>query len=267
MDAQRPSGEQSFIANDVDLGRASQWWTQRNMPPPVFQNRQDLIFEIEESSTNQQAGPQVTVKHVYVLYLDYSQSEVTARFEAQDPSRVHLQQHHEAPPARLRQDQLENAHSKFGAHIAEAAHSKHNITSGDGTPFGFVLELIRSFPDALPPVGSRAYGALVYANLANATVQQNDEIRAGDIVSFRNVKVQGHRGPMKQKYNMEIGKPDHVGIVVEWDGTKKKIRAWEQGRESKKVKIESFKLGDLRSGEVKVWRVMPKSWVGWGSQA
>ena len=267
MDAQRPSGEQGFIASDVDLGRASQWWTNRNMPPPVFQNRPDVILEMEESSTNQQGGPQVTVKHVFVLYMDYSQSVITARFEAQDPSRVDLQQHHEAPPARLRQDQLENAHSKLGAHIAEAAHSKHNAISGDGSPSGFVLELIRSFPDALPPVGSRAYGALVYANLANATVQQNDEIRAGDIVSFRNVKVQGHRGPMKQKYNMEVGKPDHVGIVVDWDGTKKKIRAWEQGRESKKVKIESFKLGDLRSGEVKVWRVMPKSWVGWGPQA
>jgi hypothetical protein len=52
-------------------------------------------------------------------------------------------------------------------------------------------------------------------------------------------------------------------VVAEWDGPKKKVRAWEQGRESKKVKLESFKLDDLRSGEVKIWRVMPRSWVGW----
>ena len=62
-----------------------------------------------------------------------------------------------------------------------------------------------------------------------------------------------------------VGKADHVGVVAEWDGVKKKVRAWEQGRESKKVKQESFKLEDLRSGEVKIWRVMPRSWVGWDS--
>ena len=265
MDASRPSVEQGFIANDVDLGRSSQWWTKRKAPPPVFQNRSDVIFEIEESKSNQQEGPQVTTRNAYILYMDYSQSVITARFETLDPLKAELQQSHEPPPGRLRQDQLETAHSSFGARIAETATTKQNSVVGDGSPFVLVLEIIKSFPDALPPVGSRAYGALVYANLANASVQQNDEIRAGDIVSFRNVKFQGHKGPMKQKYNMEVGKPDHVGIVVDWDGTKKKVRAWEQGRESKKVKIESFKLGDLRSGEVKVWRVMQKSWVGWGS--
>lgn len=68
---------------------------------------------------------------------------------------------------------------------------------------------------------------------------------------------------MHSKYSVEVGKTDHVGVVIEWDGTKKKVRAWEQGRESKKVKLESFKFGDLRSGEVKVWRVMARNWVGW----
>ena len=265
LDASRPSVEQGFIANDVDLGRSSQWWTKRKAPPPVFQNRSDVIFEVEESKSSQHEGPQVTTRNVYILYMDYSQSVITARFETLDPIKVELQQNHEAPPGRLRQDQLESAHSSFGVRIAEAATTKQNSVVGDGSPFALVLEIIKSLPDALPPVGSRAYGALVYANLANASVLQNDEIRAGDIVSFRNVKLQGHKGPMKQKYNMEVGKPDHVGIVVDWDGTKKKVRAWEQGRESKKVKIESFKLGDLRSGEVKVWRVMQKSWVGWGN--
>jgi len=196
--------------------------------------------------------------------MDYSQTILSARFDPKDPSKAEFQQRHEPPPLGLRQDQLEDAHTKFGARIAEAAQAKLNSVLGDGSPFALVVELIHAIPGALPPVGTRAYGALVYTNLANATVQQNDEIRAGDIVSFRNTKLQGHKGPMKQKYNIEVGKPDHVGIVVDWDGTKKKIRAWEQGRESKKVKIESYKLSDLKSGEVKVWRVMAREWVGWG---
>ena len=264
VEATRPSMEQGFIADEVDLGRGSQWWVQRKMPPPVFQNRSDVTFEIEESNAIQQGGGQSTIKQVYVLFIDYSQTVISARFDMKDPSKVEFQQRHEPPPLGLRQDQLEGAHVKFGARIAEMANPKVNNVVGDGSPFALPSELINAVQGALPPVGTRAYGALVYTNLANASVQQHDEIRAGDIITFRNAKLQGHRGPMKQKYNVEVGKPDHVAVVVDWDGTKKKVRAWEQGRESKKVKIESFKLGDLRSGEVKVWRVMAREWVGWG---
>lgn len=264
MDNTRPSMEQGFIVDDVDLGRGSQWWLQRKMPPPVFQNRMDISFEMDETSASQQGGGQSTIKNVYVLFMDYSQTIITARYDIKDPSKVEFQQRHEPPPLGLRQDQLEGAHLRFGARIAEIANNKLNHTVGDGSPSALITELLYALPAALPPVGTRAYGSLVYTNLANATVQQNDEIRAGDIVSFRNAKLQGHRGPVKQKYNIDVGKPDHVAVVVDWDGTKKKVRAWEQGRESKKVKMESFKLGDLKSGEVKVWRVMAREWVGWG---
>lgn len=263
MEAPRVSSDQGFIASDLDLGHDTQWWTQPNMPPPILHSRRDVIYEIEDSTTNRRGGRQAVTRSIYVLYMDYSQTIVAAHFETRDPSEASLEQHHEPPPPRLRQDQLENAHTRFGARIAEAANSKKESVVGDGTPNALALDLITSLPEALRPVGVRAYGALVYANLANASVQQFDEIRSGDIVTFRNAKFQGHRGAMHAKYAAEIGKPDHVAVVVDWDGTKKKVRAWEQGRESKKVKMESFKLGDMRSGEVKVWRVMARQWVGW----
>lgn len=265
MDASRPSIDQGFIAMDVDLAEGSLWWTQPNIPPPVFQNRKDVLFEVEESTSTKRSGKTTISKDVYVLFMDYSQTVITVAYDARNPSDVSLEQRHEPPPLQPRQDQLEKAHAHFGTRISDAVNTIQNTTVSDGTPFGLVQHLLSPLKDALLPVGTRAYGALVYANLANASVQQNDEIRAGDIVTFRNARFQGHRGTMHQKYNAEVGKPDHVGIVVDWDGTKKKIRAWEQGRESKKVKVESFKLNDLRSGECKVWRVMPRSWVGWES--
>ncbi|KAL8733282.1 MAG: hypothetical protein Q9181_003638 [Wetmoreana brouardii] len=263
MDAPRASTDQGFIAADIDLRHGSHWWTQPDMPPPALQNRRDVIYETEDSTTTKRGGRQAITRNVYVLYMDYSQTIIAAHFEARDPSDASLEQHHEPPPPRLRQDQLENAHTMFGARIAESASSKKETTVGDGSPNALVLEMMTSLRSALRPVGTRAYGALVYANLANASVQQFDEIRSGDIVTFRNARFQGHRGAMHAKYSMDIGKPDHVGIVVDWDGTKKKVRAWEQGRESRKVKMESFKLGDMKSGEVKVWRVMARQWVGW----
>ncbi|KAH7361307.1 hypothetical protein BKA66DRAFT_470977 [Pyrenochaeta sp. MPI-SDFR-AT-0127] len=257
-DQPRPTVNQDFIASDIDLGAASHWWTQPKLLPPSLQNRKDVLIDINES----QSGNTVE-KHISILYFDYSQTVISARFEAKNVSDVHLEQRHDPPPPRLRPDQLEVAYEQFGRRIAKDVESKQNTVVGNGTPYGLIDELLKPYKDALPPVSTRAYGALVYANLANAATQSYDEIRPGDIITLRNAKFQGKTGPMHAKYSVDVGKPDHVGVVVEWDGSKKKVRVWEQGREHKKVKPESFKMGDLRSGEVRVWRVMSKSWVGW----
>ncbi len=257
-DVARSAVNQDFIASDMDLGATSHWWTQPKLLPPALQNRKDVLINMKES----QSGSSVE-KLISVLYLDYSQTTVSARFELSNVSDVQLEQRHDPPPGRLRPDQLENAYEQFGRRIAKDIESKQNTVVGNGTPQGLIEELLKPYPDALAPVSTRAYGALVYANLANASTQSFDEIRPGDIISFRNVKFQGKTGPMHAKYAVDVGKPDHVGVVVEWDGSKKKVRVWEQGREHKKVKPESFKMGDLRSGEVRVWRVMSKNWVGW----
>ncbi|EMT70059.1 hypothetical protein NOF04DRAFT_1078046 [Fusarium oxysporum II5] len=269
MDVHRPSMsmESGFIANDLDLAIQSGWWKQSNQVPPVLQGRKDIYFEAEES-TSTNGGQQTTItREIFILYQDYSQTFLTIRYDPYNASDVQLEQRHEPPPRPLRQDQMEEFYERFGRHISTAVAAKKDSVVADGTPQGLVLELLKPYKDALPPVGTRAYGALVYSNMANASTQQNDVIRAGDIITIRNAKFQGKHGPMHAKYSAEVGKPDHVAVVSEWDGTKKKVRAWEQGRESKKVKVESFKLDDLRSGEVKIWRVMPRSWVGWNSQS
>ena len=207
------------------------------------------------------------MRDVYVLFQDYSQTIITARFDSKAPQDASLEQRQEPPPPKLRQDELEQIYSSYGSQVANGIKGIENTVVGDGAPHALIYDALSKLKNVLMPVGTRAYGALVYTNLANATVQQFDEIRPGDIVSFRNAKFQGKHGAMHAKYSTEVGKPDHVGIVADWDGTKKKIRALEQGREGKKAKVESFRLGDLRSGEVRVWRLMPRSWVGWEGTA
>ena len=264
-DIPRPSLD-GYIATEIDLAEDSQWWTQPSQPPPVFQNRNDVLCEIEDSSTSKRGGKTVIARDVYVLFLDYSQTVITARFDKNNLDDVSFEQRHEAPPAKLRQDQLEGYWQRFGAKIADAASTmggKKDVVVGDGSPTALPLALIKSHGDALLPVGTRAYGALIYANMANASVQQFDEIRPGDILTLRNAKLQGKHGSLHQKYSMDVG--NHVAIVMEWDGTKKKVRALEQGREKKKTQIESFRLGDLKSGEARIWRVVGRNWVGWDS--
>ncbi|OIW28346.1 hypothetical protein CONLIGDRAFT_373701 [Coniochaeta ligniaria NRRL 30616] len=227
VDVARPSMESGFVANELDLASQSGWWLKPNSLPPQLQGRKDIYFESEESTSANPRGKTIVTRDIYVLFQDYSQTVITVRFDPHDQSDVQLEQRHEAPPRTLRQDQLEQSYERFGRAIGEAVASKQNTVVGDGTPQALVLELLRPHREALLPVGTRAYGALVYSNLANASTTQNDEIRVGDVVSIRNAKFQGKHGPMHAKYSVEVGKPDHVGIVAEWDGTKKKVRVWE----------------------------------------
>ncbi|KAK3072196.1 hypothetical protein LTR53_007267 [Teratosphaeriaceae sp. CCFEE 6253] len=271
-DQARPSGEHSGqIAQDIDLAHGTQWWTAVHPLPPSLQPRNgvDLLSESEESQKSRRGGRTTLSKDIYVLYMDYSQTVLTAQYDKADPADVTLEQRHEPPPPKLRQDQLEAYWQRFGAQIAHAAsaagHSKEkNNAVGDGSPGALPLELIRGLKaDALLPVGAKAYGALVYANLANASTMQSDEIRAGDIVTLRAAKFEGHHGAIKSKYKVDYG-AQHVGVVEEWDGTRRSVRMWEQGRERKGgVRGEKLRLGDLRSGEVRVWRVVGREWVGW----
>ncbi|KIY00578.1 uncharacterized protein Z520_03241 [Fonsecaea multimorphosa CBS 102226] len=268
MDHSRGSTEQGYIAQDIDLGKGSMWWTQDNLPPPSLQGRPDILYEMETASSSKRGGRTTISKDIYVLYIDYSQTTINVSYDAADPTHVTLEQNHGRPPPAPRRDQLENASMQYGNQIARVASGLSGTTVGDGSARGFVLELLKPHPTALLPVGTRAYGALVYSNLGNASTQQFDEIRPGDIVTFRNAKFSGHKGGLHQKYSVDVGKPEHVAVVIDWDGTKKKIRAWEQGRDLEKgkkpkVKEESFKVGDLKSGEVMVWRIMPRTWVNW----
>lgn len=273
MDQPRPSGDYNGqIAQDVNLSEDTAWWTAPHPLPPVLQSRNgvDILSESEESTTSKRGGRTTISKDIYVLYLDYSQTVINARYDSGNPAEVALEQRHLPPPPKLRQDQLESYWQRFGQKISEQVntmgHSKKDTIVGDGSPTSLVSELIKSQAAALQPVGTRAYGSLVYANLANASTMQFDEIRPGDIVTLRNARFEGSHGAMKYKYKVDYG-VSHVAIVEEWDGTRRAIRGWEQGREKKDkgVRSEKFRLGDLRSGEVKVWRVVGRDWVEWES--
>jgi hypothetical protein len=242
------------------------------------------LYETEESSSPRRGGKTTISKDIYILFQDYSQTIVTARYDAGNSDDVQLEQRHEPPPGKPRQDQLEQFWSRFGSPLARSAEKLVNgPTIGDASSHSLIVELLRGMRGALPPVGTRAYGALVYANMGNATVQQFDEIRPGDVVTFRNARFSGKHGGLHTKYSLDVA--SHVGICIEWDGTKRKLRVVEQGRDGHgelgeaadgkklskekerkrkgKVEVESYRLGDLRSGEVRVWRVVGRSFVGW----
>lgn len=259
-------GNGGMVAKDLDLELDNEWWTvAEGVPKSIANNKRDLIYEVEDSQTAKRGGRTLVVRDIYIVYHDYSQTVLTVRFEQHDPvNTVNMEQEHTPPPS-LRQDQLEDIYRQYGKIVLDTAVKVSNQPPAG--PTEFVPVVISQVPGALKPIGVKSFGAPIYTNLANASVRQFDEIRPGDVVTFRNAKFQGHKGGLHQKYSSEAGKGDsiHVGVVFEWDGTKKKVKVLEQSQDQKnnKIRQESYKLNDLKSGEVKAFRVVGRTYVGW----
>ncbi|BFZ53763.1 assembly of actin patch protein [Savitreella phatthalungensis] len=266
-------GVGGFAARDIDMSPQTGWFQQPNMPPPSLQGRTDLSYEIDES-TKTSRGTTVITKEIYVLYADLSQSLITCTFSTRaDSGPPQFDQSHTPPPQNTSRDDLERAYSQYGARVLSTAKSKEGQSLGAGADASaLVWECVRALDNALTPIGTRTYGATVYQNIANAHVSAVDEIRPGDILAFRNAKLQGHKGAIKSKYSVEVGKPDHAAVVLDWDGSKKKIRVLEVDtgvaptpNKPAKIVQNSYKLNDLKSGEAKVFRIVGRDFVGWQS--
>ncbi|WBW75528.1 WIP family cytoskeletal protein Bbc1 [Schizosaccharomyces osmophilus] len=250
----------AYVAKIVDTCAEQKWWLDSSTVPNSVVNLDDsVLYMIREGTT----GPNKHFKSVHILFYDYSQTVLTSTFNPATHYVTQLSQLQLAPPAQPSKERLAQEFECYGNTILRKAKASQGLTVGDGTAYAFVSSVLDNLTQNIEPINKRTFGAIVYANDSNVTIQQNGEIKAGDIVTFENVKLSGQKGTLRHKYAFEVGRPIHVGIVAEWEVSRMKIRALEQGRESKKVSLVSYKLGDLKSGKITVWRTMRRSWLSW----
>lgn len=257
--------EPEELPKTIDLkAEVESWWTTSAKVPQALLNRPDISYEIEEQELLKRGGKVIIVRDIYVLFPDYSQEVITVEFNPQDPYHKDTQifKSKVLPPLSLRQEELESAYNAYGKNVLDLVlrSSSHGLS---GTPnVGYVESVISRVDGALSPVGkNNAYGAIVYMNKNNATVRQFDEIRPGDIIRFTNARFQGHKGGLHQKYNSDFPGRS-AGIIYEYDTTKKKLRVY-MSDEQGKLRSESIRTNDLKTGEIKIFRVVGRDYVGW----
>lgn len=251
-----------MATKEEDILDGSSWWLEEGSPPPGYGKRDDLIFEVEDTTSSRRGGRSVVTREVYILFSDYSQRIITVQYDLDSPSRPTFSQRDKPPPSLPSKVELEKWHQTTGSQIVSSAEIRLGSTIGDGTAISLISDILGEVDGCLPSVGMHVHGALVYSNMGNSSTTQSDEIRSGDIVTFHNAIFQAHGG-LRGKTVTEVGKPDHVAIVQEWNGSKKKLKVFEQRPEQRRVSHNSYKIGDLKSGEVQVFRPMPRTWVDW----
>ncbi|KAF8074003.1 hypothetical protein FPV67DRAFT_778972 [Lyophyllum atratum] len=161
----------------------------------------------------------------------------------------------------LSSDDLMAVWGRVGVQICEVAttlfdKSKKTLV-GDGTYDGFVHAVLSEVPNAALPSSPASYGYVVYAQSGNSVQKRVCEIMPGDVLVLQDAKLKGHKG--LQTYNQSVGVGEQlVGIVSEFEPKKTKVRVFQANQHVGQQTVEavSYRLEDLKSGTVKVYRVL-----------
>ncbi|OJA10865.1 hypothetical protein AZE42_06829 [Rhizopogon vesiculosus] len=185
----------------------------------------------------------------------------------------------------LSADELMAIWGKVGVQMVESAtmlfdKSKRSLV-GDGSYAGFVRAVIGQVPNAQrPSLDGEDWGYMIYAQTASSVQRRVAEIMPGDVIAFWDAKLKGHKG--LQTYSQNVGAGENgplLGVVSEVEGKKSKVRVWQANQHvgqqvsslrrwrrktngaltqkaTQTVENVSYRLEDLKSGNVKVFRIM-----------
>ncbi|KAF9553705.1 hypothetical protein CPC08DRAFT_737873 [Agrocybe pediades] len=155
---------------------------------------------------------------------------------------------------------------RVGVQVCEVATSLYEKSKktvvGDGSYAGFVRAVLSSVPNAAPTPSSSndAYGYLIYHQTGPTVHKRLSDIMPGDIVCIIDAKLKGHKGLGLQTYHQTVapaGSEPLVGVVGEFEPKKTKVRVFHASVHvgGQSVDSVSYRLEDVRSGDVKVYRV------------
>ncbi|KAJ3539122.1 hypothetical protein NM688_g6412 [Phlebia brevispora] len=129
---------------------------------------------------------------------------------------------------------------------------------GDGSHLGFVTTVLKQVPNALQPSPPyESFGYLVYEQNGASVLRRASEIMPGDVIVLQDAKLKGHKG--LQIYHQNVGAGQAIcAIVADYEVKKAKVKVFQAnqhvGQES--VETASYRLDDLKSGSIKVFRIL-----------
>lgn len=255
------------LQNEVQsLAETSGWWLRDDIPD-TLQSKvgTDLVFEVDSNQVTKRGNKTVVYKDYYILFHDLSQIVVELLYCSDDPrTSAKIINVSVVNPPSGRKDILHKYNALYGNDIVALALR----LVGTKVPTGLVVSvfglLYQKFPNLLMPIGEKSFGATIYKNFNHNTVNI-DEIRPGDILCIRNAKFSSHKGlgGIGNK-SIVVGDGPHIysAVIAEYDSKKEKLRVLESDH-SGVVKKDSYKISDMKSGHIRVFRVVDRAFVGW----
>lgn len=247
-----------------NAGVSSAWWIKSNVPDClVLKVGVELVCEVDENRLKKR-GRHVVYKDYYILFHDLSQILVELQYDEEDPrASVKFNLLRVNGPPQFRKDVLHDLSTRLGRAAAEKALALIGHRSADGVAHDVIEQLQAGSSKLLGPIGVKGYGATIYKNESRG-VWKADEIRPGDVLCMKNAKFHTHKGLgglSSKSVVLGEGSDIYSAIVVEYDAKKDKIKVVESTKAG--ARKESYKMGELKSGRVRVFRLVDRAAVGW----
>lgn len=228
----------------------------------IESNNNDLLASWSADSTQYPSSPSLTKRVEPSTSPLQSPPAIVA---SPNISQIQSQpQQHESQPRSS--EELMAVWGRIGVQVIESAtelaeKSKKTIV-GDGSFAGFVDAVLRAVPNAQQPSKSApgippTYGHIIYTQ-SGATVQRRiTDIMPGDIIALYDAKLKGHKG--LQTYHQHVGEQEPcVGVIQDFEPKKAKAKVLQASQSVAHQAVDnvSYRLEDLKSGTVKIFRVL-----------
>lgn len=268
----RSTGEQSQAAAALtsleyeiaNINENTSWWLKEELPDVLAGKiGVDLTYEVDSHVINKRGGRTINYRDYYVLFYDLSQLIFELEYETEDPrSTVKCVNYYTKAPPIIRKDLLDRYHRELGTKVLTIASSM--VGSKLSEPLTSVVfgTIKAKDPKALQPIGHKSFGVTIYRNTNNSNIARIDDVRPGDVLCVRNGKFSS-KGLGIGSNKITLGEDDtYSAIVAEYDAKKDKFKVLELDS-SGHVKKESYKMSEMKSGRVRVFRVVSRAYIGW----
>lgn len=250
----------------ADLQSSSAWWLRSEIPDSLLAKLgTDLVFEVDTNKITKRGDKEMVAKDYYILFLDLSQLVVELAYDAADPrSSVKVIDVSVVTVPNNRKDILHKYNALYGNDTVAIALGLLGSKMPTGLVPGVFTQLFKKFPNLLMPVGEKSYGVTIYKN-NNHNLVKFDDIRPGDILCMKNAKFASHKGLggiANKSVTVGEGSEMYSAVIGEFDPKKEKFKVLETDRNGL-VKKESYKVGDMKSGRIRVFRFVDRAFIGW----
>ncbi|CCL98530.1 uncharacterized protein FIBRA_00529 [Fibroporia radiculosa] len=240
----------------------------RNVPPPPQPQLSLAAVNSSEGRLEEPAIPRVDFGGETDLSLSGQWSEDSTNLPPPTPTKATSQ------PTTARQasasqvdghisaDDLIVIWGRVGIQIHETAtvlfeKSKKSLV-GDGSYLGFVTATLNQVPNAVQPVAPYdSFGHLIYAQSGSAVQRRVSDLMPGDVIILHDAKFKGHKGLQSYHQHVGIGDPLYA-IIGDYEVKKSKVRVFQANQHVGQQTVESmsYRLEDLKSGTIKIFRVL-----------
>ncbi|CAI4546238.1 CPI_1c_G0029210.mRNA.1.CDS.1 [Saccharomyces cerevisiae] len=252
---------------EVEFNAQERWWINKSAPPAISNLKLNFLMEIDDHSISKRLHQKWVVRDFYFLFENYSQLRFSLTFDSADPEKTvtTFRERFPSPVETQSTDVLDEYAQRFNVKILEKSHSLINSHIGAKN---FVSQIVSEFRnEVIQPIGARTFGETILSykpEVENEQLMKNlQKIKPGDILVIKKAKFETHK---------KIGKKEiiHVGVdattpyssvITDYDFTKNKFRVIEN--HEGKIVQNSYKLSHMKTGKLKVFRIVARGYVGW----